>query len=100
MLGYLTGIDIVRQTSYHVKILLSRISPALPNLLQPTGQRICTALERLLPQSEQASWTIIDPLDTVVKCVSEGLALVLYGPPTYDDPELVKLCHEHTKHRM
>ncbi|KAK7701497.1 hypothetical protein SLS64_010242 [Diaporthe eres] len=98
MLGHLTGIDIVRRTSYHVKILLSRISPALPDLLEPTGQRACRALERLLPQDPETPWTVIDPLDTVVKCVSEVVSLVLYGPPTCDDPEMVRLCHEHTKH--
>lgn len=100
MLGRLTGIDIVRRTSYHVKILLSRISPALPELLGPTGQRICKAMDRLLPQNTRGTWTVIDPLDTIVKCVSEGLALVLYGAPACDDPVLVRLCHEHTKHRM
>ncbi|OTA60396.1 cytochrome P450 [Hypoxylon sp. EC38] len=88
ILGHLSGIDIVRRTSYHVKILLSRISPALPDLLVPTAQRLCGSIERVFPQSTDGTWTKIDPLDTIVRCVSEGLALVLYGPPTCDDPEI------------
>lgn len=99
MLGDLSGIDIVRKTSYHVKILLSRISPALPELLVPTAQRLCRSMDRVLPQKTDGTWTTIDPLDTIVRCVSEGLALVLYGPPTCDDPEIVHLCHNHTKQR-
>ncbi|KAG8169700.1 hypothetical protein KVR01_000445 [Diaporthe batatas] len=98
MLGDVTGISIVRRTSYHVKILLSRISPALPELLEPAAERACRALTRLLPQDPEAPWTVIDPLDTFVRCVSEVVSLVLYGAPTCDDPELVQLCHEHTKH--
>ncbi|OTA98361.1 hypothetical protein M426DRAFT_69945 [Hypoxylon sp. CI-4A] len=88
MLGHISGIDIVRKTSYHVKILLSRISPALPELLEPTAQRLCRSIERVFPQATDGTWTTIDPLDTVVRCVSEGLALILYGPPTCDDPEI------------
>lgn len=96
LLGHLTGIDIVRKTSFHVKILLSRISPSIPILLAPIARRICAALTHRLPQDTE-SWVAVEPLDLTVKCVSEGVALLLYGSPTCDNPSLVRLCHELTK---
>ena len=99
MLGNISGIDIVRKTSYHVKILLSRISPVLPELLVPTAQRLCRSIERVFPQQIDGVWVTVDPLDTIVRCVSEGLALILYGEPVCDNPDIIQLCHEHTKHR-
>lgn len=36
-------------------------------------------------------------LDPVVHIVSEGIALALFGPPLCDEPEVVRLCSEHTK---
>ncbi|KAI5925013.1 cytochrome P450 [Camillea tinctor] len=96
LLGHLTGLDVVRKTSYHVKILLSRISPALPELLRPAAQRISASVERTFPRDTE-NWASVEPLDLVVRCVSEIVALALYGPPACDDPWLVRFCSEHTK---
>lgn len=96
MLGHLTGMNVVRQTGHHVKVLLSRTSPALSELFRPIMRRIFGALNRLFPQNTE-TWTEMETLEPVVHIVSEGMALVLFGPPICDEPELVRLCFEHTR---
>lgn len=96
LLGHLTGMDVILHTSSHVRALLSRISPAVSEFTPPMARRMTARLSRLLPQQDDA-WAQVDPVDVLVKCVSEGLALTLFGPPICDEPELVRLCHEHTK---
>jgi hypothetical protein len=96
MVGYLTGLDVVRHTGHHVKVLLGRTSPALPYLFTPIVQRLVNALGRLFP-SQSDDWTNMEMLGPVVHIVSEGVALALFGPPLCDEPELVRLCFEHTK---
>ena len=95
LLGHLTGVDIVRKTNFHVKILLSRISPAIPRFLQPVTQRMYNAVDSKISQTSN-KWTAINPLDFSVQCVSAGVAYLLYGEPTCDSPDLVRLCYRHT----
>jgi len=99
LLGHLTGMNVILKTSYHVKTLLSRISPAAAEFTPPMAKRMAARLSLLLPQDPKAS-AVINPVDVLVRCVSEGLALTLFGPPICNDPELVRLCHEHTKNGM
>ncbi|RYP77686.1 hypothetical protein DL771_001054 [Monosporascus sp. 5C6A] len=96
LLGHLTGMHVILKTNFHVKTLLGRISPAVSEFASPMAKRMTARLSHLLPQ-QAGPWALIDPVDTLVQCVSEGLALTLFGPPICDDPELVRLCHEHTK---
>ncbi|KAK8043765.1 hypothetical protein PG994_012603 [Apiospora phragmitis] len=96
LLGHITGIDIVRETGFHVKVLLNRLSPALPQQIEPMGRRISTAVARAMPQTP-GDTAIIKPLDLFVEFVSEAVALMLYGSPLCDDPEIVRLCHRHTR---
>ncbi|KAI1373128.1 cytochrome P450 [Hypoxylon crocopeplum] len=96
LLGHLTGMDVILKTSYHVRTLLSRISPAVGEFTPPMAKRMTAKLVRLLPQ-QPGSWAQIDPVDALVQCISEGLAQTLFGPPICNDPELTRLCHEHTK---
>ncbi|KAK3291245.1 cytochrome P450 [Chaetomium fimeti] len=95
LLGHLTGMGVVRKTSFHVRVLLSHISPALPALFPLTGARISAAIKEEFPQSDQ--WVAMKPSKAVVRCVSESIALVLFGEEmTAKNPELVNLAHEHT----
>ncbi|XDG06997.1 hypothetical protein ABKA04_006612 [Annulohypoxylon sp. FPYF3050] len=92
----LVDIDVVRITDHHVKILLSRISPAIPQLLQPTAQRTEATIDRLFPQHSD-EWKVTEPLKIVVECVSEGIALALVGPEISNRPHFVETLVLHTK---
>lgn len=95
LLGHLTGMDVVRLTSFHVRVLLSYISPALPELFSVMAARISTAVANEFPQSHKS--TRIKPNRAVVRCISEAIALILFGEEmTQDNPDLVHLTHEHT----
>jgi hypothetical protein len=96
LLGHITGVDIVRKTGFHVKVLLNRLSPALGGLVEPMDRRICAAMSRTLPQ-KAGERTVVAPLDLFVTFVSEAVALLLYGEPICDNPEVVYLCHHHTR---
>ncbi|KAI0903465.1 putative cytochrome P450 [Ustulina deusta] len=96
MLGHLTGLDVVRHTGHHVKVLLGRTTPALQRQFKPLTQRLTVALSRLFPQQTD-EWSTMEVLEPVVHIVSEGIALVLFGTPICDEPEVVRLCFEHTK---
>jgi cytochrome P450 len=95
LLGHLTGMGVVRKTSFHVRVLLSYISPALPAMFALTGERISAAIKEEFPQSHE--WTVMKPSKAVVRCVSESIALILFGAEmTAKNPELVHLAHDHT----
>ncbi|KAK3942828.1 Ent-kaurene oxidase [Diplogelasinospora grovesii] len=95
LLGHLTGMDVVRKTSFHVRVLLSYISPALPRLFALMGERISARIEKEFPQGHE--WTVMKPSKAVVCCISEAIALTLFGEKmTEDNPTLVQLMHEHT----
>ncbi|KUI65710.1 Ent-kaurene oxidase [Cytospora mali] len=95
LLGDLTGMGVVRKTSFHVRVLLSYISPALPALVTTTAARISTSIENDFPQGNE--WTAMKPSKAVVRGISEAIALILFGAEmTADNPQLVHLTHEHT----
>ncbi|KAK7733713.1 hypothetical protein SLS53_008180 [Cytospora paraplurivora] len=95
MLGHMTGMAVVRKTSFHVRVLLSYISPALPSLFMVTAARISAGIKNEF--SQDSEWTVMKPSKAVVHCISEGIALALFGAKlTADNPELVHLTHEHT----
>lgn len=95
LLGHLTGMGVVRKTSFHVRVLLSHISPALPTLFTVTAARISAGIENDFPKKHE--WTIMKPSKAVVRCISEAIALTLFGTNmTANNPELVQLTHEHT----
>ncbi|KAI1809980.1 putative cytochrome P450 [Poronia punctata] len=96
LLGHITGIDIVKRTGFHVRILLNRISPAINKVLHPIAHRMSAAIARNMTQDTE-EWSTIRPLDMYVKFVSEGVAYVLFGPPICDNPDMVRLCHHHTE---
>jgi hypothetical protein len=87
--------QVVEKTSYHVRMLLGRISPALPELLAPTTARITASMKKNFPQSDD--WTVIKPLPATVICFSEGIALALFGAKMSENPRLVQLTYELTK---
>ncbi|KAL2020335.1 hypothetical protein VTK56DRAFT_8563 [Thermocarpiscus australiensis] len=96
LLGHLTGMGVVRKTSFHVRVLLSHISPALPSLFTLTGARISRAIKNEFPQRSD-EWVAMKPSKAVVRCISEAIALALFGAEmTANNPELVHLTHEHT----
>ena len=88
--------DVVLKTNHHVKMLLNRITPALPELLKPSQVRIEDTLTRLFPQRFD-TWTAVKPVDKIVLCISRSITLVTFGDPICDDPELVRTFMEHTK---
>lgn len=97
MTGLLNGLDIVLKTQLHVKTLLQRISPALPDLLKPSSVRIEQAIDATFPQDTER-WTMLEPIDKVVYCVSRAISLASTGSPACDNPDLIRLTFEHTKH--
>lgn len=95
LLGHLTGMDVVRHTSFHVRVLLSYISPALPDLFAITGERIAASIATELSQSH--AWTPLKPHRAIVRSIGEAIALSLFGAEMTDgNSELVHLTHEHT----
>lgn len=96
LLGNLNGMNVVLKTNHHVKMLLNRITPALPELLKPSQTRIEETLTSLFPQRTDA-WTAVKPVDKVVLCISRGITVVTFGAPTCDDPELVRTFMLHTR---
>lgn len=87
--------SVVRHTDHHVKVLLSRVSPAIPELLKPTAERTAAAMKRLFPQKKDV-WSTVEPLKLVVECVTEGIVYGLVGPGEWDSPELVRTLVQHT----
>ncbi|KAI0099781.1 cytochrome P450 [Nemania sp. FL0031] len=96
MLSELTGMSIIKHTNHHVKILLSRVTPALPRLLNPMAKRTWTAIERVFPQQHN-EWIEVAPLFLIVECITEGIAIALVGPNIPQSSELVEILSEHTK---
>ncbi|KAI8949232.1 putative cytochrome P450 [Xylaria longipes] len=96
LLGHITGIDIVRKTGFHVKILLSRITPAINRILDPMAHRMAAAISRNLSHETQ-QWITISPLSLYAEFVSEGVSLMFFGSPACDNPDVVRLCHHHTE---
>ncbi|KAF1940882.1 cytochrome P450 [Clathrospora elynae] len=93
MIGHLNGLDAVNATNYHVKIMLSRLTPALPALLVPIRGRIQSTMMKVFPQSTK-EWTELEPINKVVQCMSEAVTFVTFGPPmlpTFLQPLLVWL---------
>ena len=97
MIGHLNGMNVVLETQLHVKTLLQRISPALPELLKPASARIGETINNIFPQ-ETVTWSTVEPIDKVVYCVSRVMSLASVGTPVCDDPDLIRLTFEHTKH--
>lgn len=93
--GSLNGMNSVLETGVHVKALLFRVSPLLVRLVEPMSTRIQTSLLELLPQ-DTTSWVEVEPTQAIVHAVSQTITLATFGPPLCDDPELVRLCYEHT----
>ena len=81
LLGHLTGTDVVLKTNHHVKALLNRITPILPELLKPSQDRIEETLTRVFPQTNDI-WTVVEPLDKIALCFSRCMTLVTIGDPT------------------
>lgn len=96
LLGHLNGMDVVLKTNHHVKMLLNRITPALPELLKLSRPRIEETLTSLFPQRTDA-WTAVKPVDKVVLCISRGVTVATFGLPTCDDPELIHTFMAHTR---
>jgi hypothetical protein len=87
--------DVVKETNHHVKMLLARVTPALPVLLPSIKLRIQRTIHEDFPQSVE-SWKSVRPVEKVVHCISQAVTLATFGPPICDDPKLIRLCSEHT----
>ncbi len=88
--------NVVLRTNHHVKLLLNRITPALPELLPSIRVRVADTLLSLFPQ-ETDEWITVKPVEKVVLCISRGIAFATFGEPTCDDPKLVRTFMEHTR---
>ncbi|OTB18372.1 hypothetical protein K445DRAFT_309101 [Daldinia sp. EC12] len=92
LLGHLTGMDVVRKTSFHVRVLLSYVSPALPRLFALTGARISARIENEFPQSEE--WALVKPSNYLLTYFHEIVFKVCFAMrcvPQYLQPLLVWL---------
>lgn len=88
--GYLNGMDVVTETGHHVKMLLSRVTPALPVLLPKIGHRVQATMNKKLPK-EGEGWVSVKPIEEIVLCIAQAVAVSLFGPPICDTPELAGL---------
>jgi hypothetical protein len=93
--GYLNGMDVVKETNHHVKMLLARVTPALPNLLAPIKTRVQHTINESFPQDTKA-WGLVRPVKNLVRCISRLVTLTTFGPPVCDNPKLIRLCDELT----
>ena len=96
LVGHLNGVDVVLETDHHVKILLNKLTPALPQLFKPASVRITQTMNGEFPQTTNI-WTAVKPLEKVVLCISRGVAVATVGEPACDNLELVRTFREHTK---
>lgn len=78
-----------------MRMLLGRISPALPELFAPATARLSDAMKHDFPQTHE--WTEIYLLPAAVRCFSEVVALALFGPQMAQDPRLVELTYGLTR---
>lgn len=88
--------NVVLRTDRHVKMLLNRITPALPQLVPPIRRRIQETLLDTFPQ-DKINWMNIKPVDKIVLAISRGVALVLFGTPDCDKAELYTTMTKHTQ---
>ena len=96
LLGHLNGINVVLETSFHVKILLNKVTPSLPHFFKPAALRIQETLSHEFPQST-TEWTAVEPLDRVALCISRAMTLMIFGAPTCDKPELIRAFVDHAE---
>lgn len=96
LLGHLNGINVVLETSFHVKILLNKVTPSLPRFFKPAASRIQGTMVHEFPQST-TTWTAVQPLDKVALCISRATTLMTFGAPTCDDPELIRTFVDHAE---
>lgn len=96
LLGHLNGINVVLETSYHVKILLNKMTPSLPHFFKPAGDRIQETMLHEFPKSAD-TWTTVQPLDKLALCISRGITLMIFGPATCDDKELNRAFVDHAE---
>ncbi|KAK4234569.1 Ent-kaurene oxidase [Achaetomium macrosporum] len=89
MLGALTGMGVVRKTSFHVRVLLSYISPALPAIFALTGERVSAAVAQEFPRAYE--WTVMKPQKAVVRCVIFQVTFAMRCVPACLHPLLVWL---------
>lgn len=94
--GWLNGMNVVNETSHHVKMLLARVTPALPTLLPAVSRRAQSAIDDNLPKKNE-DWKAVSLVEEMVLCFSQASAITLFGPPICDTPELVRLSCDFTK---
>ncbi|KAF2728066.1 putative cytochrome P450 [Polyplosphaeria fusca] len=94
--GYLNGMDVVKETGHHVKMLLSRVTPALPVLLPNVSKRVQTTINDNFPKQGE-DWKPVKPVQEIVLCIAQAVTVSLFGPPICDTPELVELCYVFTE---
>ncbi|ORY11854.1 cytochrome P450 [Clohesyomyces aquaticus] len=95
MTGHLNGMDVVLKTNLHVRTILNRITPALPELLKPARTRIAETMSKVFPQDTR-TWKVVKPVEEVVYCVSRVITLAAVGAPVCDDPNFIRLSFRHT----
>ncbi|KAF4622725.1 hypothetical protein G7Y89_g14301 [Cudoniella acicularis] len=96
LLGHLNGINVVLETSFHVKILLNKVTPSLPYFFKSAASRIQETLGYEFPQST-TMWTAVKPLDRAALCISRAITLMIFGAPTCDNPELIRAFVDHAE---
>ena len=96
LLGHLNGINVVLETSFHVKLLLNKVTPSLPHFFEPAASRIQEALSHEFPQSA-TEWVVVEPLDKVALCISRAMTLMIFDTPTCDNLELIRTFVDHAE---
>ena len=93
LLGNLTGINVVEESSLHFRAILLKLTPALKKLTKPLKLRMGHEIEAAFP-TEDSRWTVMEPLGHIVQWASSAFSMVSAPYPLCDDPEYIRLLFE------
>ncbi|KAF2450096.1 cytochrome P450 [Karstenula rhodostoma CBS 690.94] len=95
MTGYLNGMNVLDKTHHHFRMLLTRGTPALPELLPSIMSRVQSATKNIFPHDTH-SWTEVRLMTQIVRSIGQVVTLVTLGSSMCDNPELIRLSCEHS----
>ena len=96
LVGRLNDMQVVVHTDFHVRVLLSTISPSLPQLLGPASSRMEETMRVSFPHDTD-NWTQVNMIDSSAAVAGRTIALAVVGAPLCDNLEFMKVTNEHTK---
>ena len=94
--GHLNSMDIVKTTNLYFKIIMNKLTPALPKLAKPLQERIGREITAMFP-TDTEDWIAIEPLDKFVYWISSAFSFIAVRSPLCDDPDHIRLMSEQSE---